>query len=117
MIARQERVKVKNSAGWSWGLRVAEVIPKVVTGRAVGGWSEAWKKGESLGLFCLNTAEARDRSRRPLRVLPSLNFIAEYRGSVLCKKYIRASLISQHASLKFSVLKSLFFLSAQFARY
>lgn len=47
---------------------MAEVVPKVVAGKEVGGWSEA------LGLFHPNAAEARDRSWGPPRALLILEF-------------------------------------------
>lgn len=44
-------------------------IPKVATGKEVGGW---WEAGRSCvpGLFRPSTVEVRDRSGGPLRALP-----------------------------------------------
>ena len=36
-----EELSSKNAVGWFWGLRMAEVVPNVVTGKEVGGQSEA----------------------------------------------------------------------------
>ena len=66
----------KNGVGWFRKLRMAEwLIPKVATGKKVGGWLEGgWKleQGASLGLFCPNTVEAKDRSGGRLSALPQL---------------------------------------------
>lgn len=51
----------KYSVGWSQTLSMTEVVPNVGT-EEVGRWQEAERKA-SLGLFCPNTREARDRSR------------------------------------------------------
>ena len=51
---------------------MAEMVPKVVTGKQVGRWSEAGRRG-SLGLFHPNT-ETRDRTTRALPKLSILQF-------------------------------------------
>ena len=40
-----------------------KVVPEIVTGKQVGGWPEAGRRG-SPGLFCPNTIEVTDRSAR-----------------------------------------------------
>ena len=57
-----KELRSKNSVGWSQKLRIAEAVPKVVTEMKLeGGWR--LEGGASLGLFCPNTVEARDRSK------------------------------------------------------
>uniref|UniRef100_A0A452R2B4 Uncharacterized protein n=1 Tax=Ursus americanus TaxID=9643 RepID=A0A452R2B4_URSAM len=51
------------------------MVLKAVTGKVVEGWWEAGR-GVSLGLFCPNTVETRDRSEGPLGVESSRVFRA-----------------------------------------
>ena len=70
LVVWQRGVKVKNSVGWSRRLRIAEVVPKAVTGKEVGGWSEAGRRGVP-GSVLSNPVEVRDRSQGPPRALTS----------------------------------------------
>ena len=61
MIGNKE-LSSKQGVGCSWREWAAEKMAlKVVTGKKVGGWSEADRRGFPV-LFCPNTVEARDRS-------------------------------------------------------
>ena len=68
MLGNKE-VSSKNGAGCSRRLRLAEVVLEMVTGEEVGGCLEM-EEGVSLGLFCLNTVEARGRPGGLHRALP-----------------------------------------------
>uniref|UniRef100_A0A452SHM7 Uncharacterized protein n=1 Tax=Ursus americanus TaxID=9643 RepID=A0A452SHM7_URSAM len=50
------------------------MVPKVSTGKEVGGWSEAGGRA-SLGLFHPNTVEARDRSAGPLGTVSMIHYL------------------------------------------
>ena len=53
------------------------MVPKVVTGKEAGGWSEAGRRGIPRVCSVQITIEARNKSRGPLRALPASCLIKE----------------------------------------
>ena len=45
-----EELSSKNGVGWFGGLRVADVVPKVATGKEIGGCSEAGRRDASVSV-------------------------------------------------------------------